>query len=181
MDVVLDSKSSAAVEVIWPLRWPTQGYHHWRKILQIWCRGWLSLHILDHGLLVWLVFGRVCDVPVRQKLIAGIVVWGFSLVDDLDWQKISYKIATKHSCNLPFIICAGDVCSFQTLFLHSPHVWWHYLSSHLIPVYNQLRQDILHFYCYHYVLQNSSLRCRISATACLLLAVVSFHFKIHPL
>ena len=41
-------------------------------------------HILDHGLLVWPVFGRACDVLVRQKLIVGMVVWGFGLVVDMD-------------------------------------------------------------------------------------------------
>ena len=49
------------------------------------------LHVLDHGLLVGPMFGRMCDVPIRRKLVAGMTACCYTLVDELDRQKVTHK------------------------------------------------------------------------------------------
>ena len=54
--------------------------------LDIWNNDFL--HILDHGILIWPMLGRMRDVPIKRKLVVGgVTAWCLVLINDLDRQK----------------------------------------------------------------------------------------------
>ena len=48
------------------------------------------LDVLEHGLLVRPVLGRMSDVPIRRELVAGVTVVSLALLDDLDRKEVSH-------------------------------------------------------------------------------------------
>ena len=121
------------------------------------------------------MFGRMCDVPIRRKLVAGMTACCFTLIDDLDRQNVTDKLATKDSCDETLVIDSNHLHSLGTLPVHGPSGGQYDLNPRLIPVQNQLCWDLSSICTVATTSSRNASFSRVKSTIeCLLLAVVTF-------